>query len=71
MLIMINCQTYLEKTLCKALNTFMKILQRRKIIPRYYFCESFPSHTLNEKGIDDIIQTEEMERIYQKLMPTR
>jgi integrase len=51
----------------KALNTFMHSLFRRGVIERYFKCEGFPSHTLNEKGIGDIIQPDEMESIYKKL----
>lgn len=51
----------------KALNTFMHTLFRRGILDRYFLCESFPDHTLKEKGIDDIIQVGEMERIYAQL----
>lgn len=51
----------------KALNTFMHTLFRRGILDRYFLCESFPDHTLKEKGIDDIIQLEEMERVYSQL----
>lgn len=50
-----------------ALNTFMHGLFRRRIIDRYFACESFPEHSLNEKGIDDIIKDDEMERLYARL----
>ncbi len=50
-----------------ALNTFMHGLFRRRTIDRYFACESFPEHSLNEKGIDDIIKNDEMEHIYARL----
>ncbi|MBI2601915.1 MAG: hypothetical protein HYW48_02565 [Deltaproteobacteria bacterium] len=52
----------------KALNTFMHTLFRRGIIDRFFLCESFPTHKMNEKGIDDLISPEEMERIYNQLI---
>lgn len=51
----------------KALNTFMYSLSRRGIIDRYFKCESFPAHTLQEKGLDDIIKVDEMESVFQRL----
>jgi hypothetical protein len=37
------------------------------IIDRFFLCESFPDYTLKEKGIDDIIYVDEMEKIYDQL----
>lgn len=52
----------------KALNTFMESLFRKGIVDRYFKCESFPGHKINEKGVDDIIKDEEMEQIYHQLL---
>lgn len=52
----------------KSLNTFMHSLYRRGIIERYFLCESFPSHKLKEKGIDEVIPIEDMEFVYEQLI---
>src|SRR5580704_4765808 len=52
----------------KALNTFMHSLFRRGVVDRYFKCECFPGYKLKEKGIDDIVTDEEMERVYSQLI---
>lgn len=52
----------------KTLNTFMRHLKRKNIIDKFFLCESFPEDKLNEKGIDDVIQDNEMETVYSELL---
>lgn len=52
----------------KALNTFMKHIFDRRVVDRFYPCESFPAHTLTEKGLEALISPEEMEEVYAQLI---
>lgn len=51
----------------KSLNTFLGHLFRKKLISRLTKCESFGSHLINKRTIDDVVHPQEMEQIYQAL----
>ncbi len=52
----------------KSLNTFLAHLYSKKIIHRLTKCESFGSHLVNKRTIDDVVHPDEMELIYKSLM---
>ena len=63
--------SYGAKNHCiKALNTFMRQLQKEKIIDRLILCEKFPNYKLNERSIDDVISPGEMAIVYDSLNKT-
>ena len=60
--------SYGSKNHCiKALNTFMRHLNQKKILQNFFTCEKFPAHLLGERSLDDVILPEEMEIIYRAL----
>ncbi len=60
--------SYGSKNHCiKALNTFMRLLHREKVINKLILCEKFPSYQLNERSIDDVISQDEMHAIVKQL----
>lgn len=52
----------------KALNTFIKHLRSQGIINDIHICEAFDECKLSEKTIDDVIQENESNIIYQNLL---
>ena len=60
--------SYNSKNHCiRALNTFMRFLHRKMVVPSFISCPRFPDYQTKEKTIDDVIPEKEMEAIYHQL----
>ena len=49
----------------RALNTFMRLMYRKRYVLSLHLCQQFPEHLLKEKSINDVVSKEHMEKIYQ------
>lgn len=59
---------YSTKNQCiKALNAFLKIMNRKNKIDRLTKCSQFARHLENSKSVEEVIQDSDIEKIYREL----